>query len=170
MKNLSVVLIAVIAFAGLAFIAPTKFGHIDSQALISSMQETKTAQAKLDSFMSEIRNQIDEMQVEYNQKLKDYQDKQATWSALTKENKEKELADLQQRAYEFQQSVNQRVQQKQAELFQPIKEKALKAIEKVGETNGFIYIFDTSGGALLYHSSVSQDVLPLAKKELGMTE
>ncbi len=170
MKRFSVVLVAIIAFAGLAFVVPTKFGHIDSQALISNMSETKAAQAKLDSFMSEIKNQIDEMQVEYNQKLKDYQDKKASWTDLTKENKEKELSDLQQRAYDFQQSVNQRVQKKQAELFEPIKTKALNAIKKVGETNNFLYIFDTSGGMLLYHSSASQDVLPMVKKELGMTE
>ncbi len=170
MKNLSVVLVAIITFAGLAFMVPTKFGHIDSQALISSMSETKDAQKQLDAFMEEIRNSLDEMQVEYNQKLKDYQDNEANWTDLQKENKQKELADLQQRAYEFQQSVNQRVQQKQAELFDPIRKKAIDAIKKVGEQNGYIYIFDISGGALLYYSSASQDVLPLVKKELGITE
>ena len=58
----------------------------------------------------------------------------------------------------------------QAKLMQPILEKAHKAITKVGETNGFVYVFDTSMGAVLYQSSKSTDILPMVKKELGITK
>jgi outer membrane protein len=168
MRRLATVLIVFAAIAGMAFVAPTKFGHVDSQELINAMPETKKAQTDLDAFIAEVKNQMDEMQVEYNQKAKEYQDKSATWTDLTKENKEKELSDLQQRAYDFQSSVNQRVQAQQAKLFEPIQKKAMDAIKKVGAANGFIYIFDSGSGAVVYFSSESQDVLPLVKKELAI--
>ncbi len=168
MRRITTILIVFVALASIAFMAPTKFGHINSNELISLMPGTKTAQESLDTFMEEVRNQLDEMQVEYNVKLQEYQDNMETWTALTKENKEKELADLQQRAYEFQNSVNQRVQQEQTKLFEPVSKKAKDAIAKVGEANGFLYIFDVSGGAIIYFSKESQDILALVKKELAI--
>jgi outer membrane protein len=168
MKGFTTVLIVIAAFMGVAFMAPTKFGHINSSELIGLMPETKTAQEELEAFIEEVKNQLDEMQVEYNVKLKDYQDNFEKMSDLQKETKEKELSDLQNRAYEFQNSVNQRVQQQQAKLFEPITKKAKDAIKKVGDANGYLYIFDISSGAVIYFSAESSDVTALVKKELGL--
>ena len=60
------------------------------------------------------------------------------------------------------------LQQKEAELFQPVMEKAQAAIEKVAKANGFTYVFDLGAGGLLYFSEQSVDILPLVKKELGI--
>ena len=60
------------------------------------------------------------------------------------------------------------MQQKEAELFQPIMDKAQAAIEKVSKSNGFTYVFDISAGGVVYFSEKSIDILPLVKKELGI--
>jgi outer membrane protein len=48
-------------------------------------------------------------------------------------------------------------------------EKAQNAITKVAKANNLVYVFDTSVGALIYFDeAVSLNLLPLAKKELGI--
>ncbi len=53
-------------------------------------------------------------------------------------------------------------------LFKPIQDKAVKAVNDVAAENGFTYIFDTAGGALVYTSPESQDILALVKTKLGL--
>jgi outer membrane protein len=51
----------------------------------------------------------------------------------------------------------------------PIIEKINKAIQAVGEKEGFTYIYDISQGNILYFNPTQCiDVLPLVKKELGL--
>ena len=54
------------------------------------------------------------------------------------------------------------------QLFQPIQEKAIKAVNEVAEENGFTYILDTGAGAVVYSSPSSLDILPLVKTKLGL--
>ncbi|MBK8808945.1 MAG: OmpH family outer membrane protein [Bacteroidales bacterium] len=68
----------------------------------------------------------------------------------------------------YQQEAQSQLQKKEAELFQPILEKAQLAIAEVGKENGFIYIFDISSKVVLFQSDKSIDVMPLVKKKLGM--
>jgi outer membrane protein len=61
------------------------------------------------------------------------------------------------------------LQEKQAELFQPIMAKVDKAIKDVGKENGFIYIFDIAKGSLLYFDETkSTNVMALTKAKLGL--
>ena len=54
-------------------------------------------------------------------------------------------------------------------LLAPVFKKANDAIQKIGKEQGFIYIFDTSTGAVPFISTEqSVDVMPMAKKELGI--
>ena len=80
------------------------------------------------------------------------------------------MQDLGQRFQEYQAAAQKDIRDLQAKLMQPILEKAHNAIKKVGEDKGFVYVFDTSMGVLLYQSAKSTDILPLVKKELGINK
>jgi outer membrane protein len=70
---------------------------------------------------------------------------------------------------EFQTNAQTQLQEKQAELFQPIFAKVDKAIKELGKENGFVYIFDISKGSLLYFDETrSTNVMVLAKAKLGI--
>jgi outer membrane protein len=105
-----------------------------------------------------------------NKKYEDYlkltQDK--TTSQLILQTKEEEMNTLQQRMQNFQQSAEQTLSTRGTELFKPIQDKAIKAVTDVAAENGFTYIFDTAGGAVVYTSPDSQDILPLVKTKLGL--
>lgn len=145
-----------------------KFGHINSQELLQAMPERDSAEAKLTRFTKTLELQLEELQVEFNKKYQDYLQKRDTYTAAIKEMKEKELTEMQQRAQEFQQVAGQDLQRMQQEVMKPVIDKADAAIKKVGQDNGFIYIFDTSNGSILFQSDKSIDVMPLVKKELGI--
>jgi len=87
---------------------------------------------------------------------------------LILKTKEEELNTLQQRMQTFQTQAEEEYTNQQTALFQPIQAKALKAVSDVALENGFSYIFDTSGGVLVYTAPDSQDILPLVKTKLGL--
>ena len=171
MKNylkITLVVLALISGASLFAQNNFKFGHINSQELISTMPEYDSAQVALQSFAKGLQDQLEVMQVEYNKKLQDYQAEMNNLTELIRQTKEQELMDIQQRVQTFNQSAQQNMQAKQGEVMQPIIEKAQQAIKDIGSENSFTYIYDIAGGSILYFSADSEDVLPLVKKKLGM--
>ena len=145
-----------------------KFGHINSQELLSLMPERDSAQLTLENYAQQLEDQLEVMQVEYNTKVQQYLAEQENYTDLIKQTKEQELTDLQERIQGFQATAQQDIQRKEAELIQPIINKAEKAIKDVAKENGFTYVFDIARGSILYFSELSQDILPLVKTKLGL--
>ncbi len=170
-KVLFVAVIALFTVAGTNVIAQNyKFGHINSQEILSAMPDRDSAEAKIKKYALSLQEQIEQLQVEFNKKYQDYLQKRSTFTDAIREMKEKELTDMQQRAQEYQLVAEQDYQRYQSEVMKPVIEKADAAIKKVAKANGFTYIFDTSSGVLLYFSEQSIDITPLVKKELGITK
>ena len=147
--------------------ATLKLGHIDSNQILSLMPETDSLQQELKNYADYLDQQMSDMAMEYQKKVKNYQDNAATMSDLIRQTKEKEITDLQARIQAFQQSADQDLSNKQAELFNPLIEKVKNAIDEVGRENGYNYIFDVGTGSVLFFEN-GDDVLPLVKKKLGI--
>jgi outer membrane protein len=164
------VLIIVIALTGNSAMAQTlKFGHINSDELIQIMPEYDSATVTLEAFRKDLINALELMSVEFNNKNEAYQKDSPNLSAIVKQTKEQELIDMQKRIQDFQNNAQTQLQNKQAEVFQPIYAKVDKAIKDVGKDNGFLYVFDIAKGALLYYDeSKSTNVLALVKTKLGL--
>ena len=169
-KILGILLIAVLVTVSSAFAqkADYKFGHINSNELLSVMPERDSARIELQSYSQMLQQEMEATQMEYQTKVNTYLEKQDTYSDLVKQSKETEIQEMQRRVQEFQATAQQDYQQKEAEIFQPIMDKAQAAIEKVAKANGFTYVFDLGAGGVLYFSEKSIDILPLVKKELGI--
>jgi outer membrane protein len=173
MKKVFVVLLftAFYLISGSIFAQGTvKLGHINSSAVFAAMPESDSAQKTIERERVAMRKTLEELQVELNKKYEDYlkltQDK--TTSQLILSTKEEEMNTLQQRIQNFQQDAEQTLSTRGTELFKPIQEKAIKAVNDVAAENGYTYIFDTAGGAVVYTSPDSQDILPLVKAKLGL--
>jgi len=170
MKNyLRISIIVVFLLIGTtSFAQNLKFGHINSQELLSLMPERDSAQLVLENYAQQLEDQLETMQVEYNNKVQQYLANQENYTDLIKQTKEQELTDMQERIQGFQNTAQQTIQQKEAQLIQPIIDKAEKAIKEVAEEQGFTYIFDLARGTILYFSDASQDILPLVKAKLNI--
>jgi outer membrane protein len=172
MKRLiQLILVTAPLFIGNSVIAqaPIKLGHINSQDLYTAMPEMDSAQKKLETIAKQYETTLEQLQVEFNKKYEEYtkltQDPTAV--DLILRTKEDELQTLQQRIQGFQQEAQNEITRKRTEFFQPVQEKAQKAISDVGSENGFTYIFDVNAG-ILYAADNTIDVLPLVKKKLGL--
>jgi outer membrane protein len=146
-----------------------KFAHIDSQELLEMMPEKKEADKKLEEFAKQLETQLSAMSKEWEGKIQDYRANEAVMSDIIAQTKAEEIQNLEQRIQAFQQNAQQSLGKKEAEVYQPILDKARAAIEKVAQDNGFSYVFDRSAGSLLYQPE-SDDILNLVKAELGITE
>ena len=166
MKKL-LILVAVIL--GVSTVSAQKFARINSQDIVVAMPEFNEAQKNLELFGKDLQEQMEQIQVEFNNKLADFQKNQATMAASIKQMKQQELEQLQQRYAEFQQIAQQDFQKKEAELLEPIQKKAQEAVNKISKANGYIAVYNTSVPSLAYFDEAQlTDIAPLVKKELGI--
>jgi outer membrane protein len=143
-----------------------KFGHLNVQQLISEMPEKQAADKELQSEAQKLQNQLQVMSQELDEKYKNYMAQRDSLSDLIRSTREKEIQDYDQRIQNFNRLAQQSLGQKEQELLQPILEKVEKAINAVGEEQGFIYIFDTSSQVILYNSDQSVDCAEMVKAKL----
>jgi len=165
------ILMIVIVMAGQNSMAQNfKFGHINSEELIQSMPDYDSAIVKLEKLRKELINYLEIMSVELNAKYDAYNKDSKNLSNIVKQTKEQELSDMNRRIQEFQSTAQTQLQEKQAELFQPVYAKVEKAIKDVGKENDYLYIFDSSpGGSLVFFDKAkSADVTTLVKAKLKM--
>ncbi len=164
-------LFALLLFVGLttAVGAQTpKLGHINLQELVQLMPERASAETEFNSFQTELEDVLGEMQQGYQQKIQELENLGENVSEVKRNAKISELQDIQQRIQSYQSTAQQQLQQKQAELLQPVFEKAENAIQEVAKEEGLMYVFDTGSNVVLYKSNESVDILPLVKKKLGL--
>lgn len=167
-KSLILLFAAMLAFSASAFAQKTvKLGHINSSDLMQIMPGKDSAQSAFEAEVKILEGELKAMQDELEKKLNDYQERKSQMTELIRSTKEQELNDLNQRIQIYQQNAQKKLQEKEAELLQPIIDRAKQAISDVAKENGYTYIFDTSAGAVLYQQD-SDDILNLVKKKLGL--
>ena len=151
-----------------------KFGRVDLAAIVPNMPEFKEAQTNLEAYGLDLQNQLEQIQVEFNQKYAEYEKNRATYTDTIRQMKESELQQLQQRFQEFQQIAQQDIQQKEAELMEPIYNKANEAVKAVAEAGGYMAIFSTAGdmatsaGLAYFDPAALTDITAEVKKGLGI--
>ena len=150
-----------------ASFAQNKLGYINSRELLEVMPEVKKADSSLQIYAKSFQDQLESMSKEYESKVKDFQANEKTMNEAVKEVKVKEVQQLQERMEALQQSAQEKTSKRREEMYKPILEKADKAIKDVAKENKYDYIFDASGGAILFAKD-SDNVLSLVKTKLGI--
>ncbi len=162
-----ILLIAVTAFAAVSAFAQPKFAHVNTTELVQLCPEMDKARETMNAASQEAQETFNDMQTEFNTKLQAYQSKGSTWTAATRESKEKELTEIQQRIQEFSQTVQAELQAQQEQLMQPIYQKVNETIQDLAKKGGYIYVFDTQ--AVLYvDPAQSIDLTPDARKAMNI--
>ena len=163
--------ILIAALLGVSTVSAQKFARVNLQEIVVAMPEFEEAQKNLEAFGKDLQEQMEQIQVEFNNKLADFQKNQATMAASVKQMRQQELEQLQQRYAEFQQIAQQDFQKKENELIEPVQKKANDAVNKVAKIAGYIAVFNTSLPTLAYFDEAQlTDIAPLVKKELGIVE
>ncbi len=143
-----------------------KIAIISSQEIMAVMPETRAMGEKLDSVQTDYENQLANMQEEFNKKVTEFQQQQATMSPTIREYRQQELAGMEQRMQTFYQTVQKDLQAKQVEYLQPIQTKLLEAINKVAAAQGCTYVLDKA--SMLYVAPDAIDLTAAVRQELGI--
>lgn len=153
-----------------------KFGRVDLASIVTNMAEFKEAQTNLESYGKDLQDQLEQIQVEFNTLYADYEKNVSTYNDSVRQLKERELTELQQRFQDFQQIAQQDMQKKEAEIMNPIYDKANEAVKKVASAGGFVAVFSTAGdqpgsaGLAYFDPAALIDITADVKKELGIAE
>jgi outer membrane protein len=166
MKKLFVIALA--AFATLTASAQT-FGRVNFNELVMLAPEMDTAREAISASQKEAEETYAAMVEEYQGKLNQYQQKQATWTAAIRESKERELMEIQNRIQEFQQSISQELQQQQNQLTAPILEKVNQVVSDIAKAKGLTALFDVSQ-AIYFDETKVIDITPDARKALNIPD
>jgi outer membrane protein len=167
---LSVIIFSLLLFVGASASAQTlKFGHIDFQGLLQLMPERDVAQKALAKMQTDLESQLGVMQKEYQTKGQEYVAlvKQANVTDAIRQAKEADIQSLQERISTFQQQAQDNLQKEESKQFQPVVEKARKAITEVAKEQGMLYVFEVNS-VLYYNAAQSTDLMPLVKAKLGL--
>jgi len=131
--------------------ATAKTGVIDVARVIQQMPETKKAENVLKSSSEEWEKALNKMKVDFQTAAATYEKGKAQMNQATRAQKEKALETQLQAAQKFQlEKFGQggALQTKQEELFKPIRQKVLAAIEAVSKKEGFSMVLDKQ--AMIY--------------------
>ncbi len=152
----------------LGAMAQTKFGHMNSQEVITVMPEFTKAQADLDAMSKQYQSEMERTQEEFTKKYQEFLAQADSLPRNIAERRQKELQDMSQRQEQFQQEAYQSMQKAQQDAMTPIYQKLDNAIQAVGKAEGVIYIFDIARTPLPYIGAESIDLTAKVKAQLGI--
>lgn len=166
MKRGLLIMIAVFTLMS-GSVTAQKYGYIDAQALLIELPSYKAAESEMKRFQEGKEEELKDMYDNFT-KQRDQLDADITAGTLSDqiiESRYKDLAKLEQRIQQFQQSIQQEISVKNEELLAPIVEKVRASIKKVGEANGYTFIYDKA--VLLYVDPKADNIKELVLKDLN---
>ncbi len=165
MTLLTVLLVGIIALPAKA----QKFAYVESQRILNEYQEYVDVQKKLEALRNSYDAEYQKMVKEYNALLEEI-DSQSL--LLSPEKKQQKMQEAQDKALEIERYKYEKLgpegefYRKSMELTRPIIEKINKLIAKIGEEEGYDFIFDASSGALV-HALPKYDITDRIIEELN---
>jgi outer membrane protein len=146
--------------------AQSKIAHINTQELVESMPETKSAIAEIEKLKKTYETDIQAMETELENKIKQYDAEASTKTDEENAKRVQEVQGMDQSINQYKVQAQQDLQNKQRDLLVPITEKAKNAILKVGNAQGFDYVLDSSpGGGMIMANG--KDLLADVKAAMG---
>lgn len=161
-----IVLAIMIAIPALLSAQNVKIGIIDTDAIIGTLPDAKAAQTQLEEVSKRFDAEYQKLTNEFNTKVQEFQALPENELQSIKERKQRDIEDTQVRIQQFQQTARDELQKKQAELFAPIQQKVMDAIESVGKEGGYTIIQEKA--ALLFYAAPAEDITAKVKAKLGI--
>lgn len=168
MKKMKTLLVALmIVFGASSIVNAQKIAHIDTQALIEAMPETRAAQNELERIKNTYEAELLSMGRELEAKARRYEAEAESKTDAENRRRLEEVQAAQMKIGEYRQNASIDLQKKEADLFTPLFDKARKAIEKVAKDKGIQYVMDATPGSGLIVAE-GEDLLPAVKRQLGI--
>lgn len=162
-KTIAILAIALLGFTGA--INAQKYGHVNAQELLIAVPGYEDSNNEMERYRNSKLKDLQDIQTAAQKSTNEYLAIKETLTKVIQASREKEITELRQAAYEFEQGLPTKIQEKQKELMEPLLTQLQDAIKKVGKDNNYTYIFDITQGTLVYFDG-GDDVTPLVIAEL----
>lgn len=163
--------ILVLAVTGLAN-AQLKIGYMNPQEVLSEMPERDSVEQALNQFISQKRAELQTKTADFQEQLTDFQNNQSSMSESQQAQEEQRLTELDQELQELQQSIQVQVQQKRAELLQPLLARVDRAIASVSEEIGLDFVINettsTNNQVLFFASNDAPNITQRVIEKLNL--
>ncbi len=155
-------LVAGIVLIGGSAVAQQKIGFVNSSKIFQEIPEAKEAQKKLEAIAKPIQDEIEKREKAIQEKLDEYKKKESLMNDAAKKTAQQEIYDMDQklREYKLEKLGNDgELAKKQDQILNPVKEKILKAIEKIAKEQKYSFVFDqTETVRVMLYGEASADL------------
>ncbi len=169
MKNLFFI---AVLFLGTSFASfAQKYGYIDSDYILSNMEEYQSAKDNLDKMVERWTAEIEDRQEVIRQKKDNFAREEVLLPTEEKEKRQEEIKKLESETMEFQKlrfGVSGDYFQKRQELIKPIQDRIYEAMQKVASKKNYSFIFDKANQSNLIYADSKYDLSDDVIKELGI--
>ena len=147
------------------FSQEVKIAVVDWNEVFGLMPELSEVETQLAAFTEGYQKDLQAMDDEYKIKMEEFIKLQDTLTENLKLRRQQELQELENRIQTFLPVAQQDIENKHVELMTPVQAKLQKAIQDVGNEQGYTVIIHPQ--ALLYQGTAI-DATPLVKAKLGL--
>lgn len=122
--------------------AQQKIAYVNSAKIFDDLPEARELTKRLEVMAKPIQDSLELFQKEIAALVEDYQKKESMLNDQAKRAKAQEVQDLQVRAREYAQRKDTEMGRQRDVLLAPLKEKILRAIERIAKTEKYNFVFD----------------------------
>ncbi|MFT2009188.1 OmpH family outer membrane protein [Pontibacter sp. 13R65] len=144
---------------------PIKIGYTNVEYILLQLPESRQIESELKTHSTQLENQLKTKYSEYETKLAALEKGASTMDKVVRDDKERELMNMQNSIQEFQRNAQASLQQKEKSLVDPVINKIDQAIKDVAKENGYTWVI--SNQALL-SGPEDGDISPLVLRKLGV--
>lgn len=142
--------------------AQQKIGFVNSTKIFQEIPEAKDAQRRLEAIAKPVQDEIEKKEKELQGKIDDYKKKEKLMNEEAKKVAQQEILELEQKYREYRADKlgpEGDLQKEQDKILNPVKEKILKAIEKVAKEERYSFVFDqTENIKVLLYGDAANDL------------
>ena len=141
-------------FIGSLFSNDLKIGYIDSQKILSELEEVRAVQIELEKKQREWENEMEVLIGRRDSLFQAYELQKVLMSTERRAEKEKEIQLMEQRVQQFNMEKfgpnGGEIYRIQNQLFAPVQAKIQEAIDKVAIADGYDFVLDAQSGGFVF--------------------
>ncbi len=137
-----------------------KIGYVNSETIIKELPEAKESQSKLETMLKGWQEEIEKRGQALQSKYEEYQKQANMLNESSKQVKQKELVEEEQKLNQYRQEKQQELAVQREKIMKPIQEKVFKAIEKVAKEKKLSFVFDRATEVPVLYADPAYDYTP----------
>src|SRR4051812_12253645 len=150
--------LVLVVLSGASASAQQKFAYIRSSVLLDQAPGRAEAEAQFDKETGAYQDQIKRMSDSLNAMVADFEKTQASLSAATRDTRGKAIQAKQAEYERRTRDLQQKAQQRQGELVQPILDRVKAAIEDMRIEGGYSFVFNADQGSAIVAMDKNLDI------------